>query len=254
MVFNRPKKKRKKDANDVLAQKEPQNGRSRIWIAILCVLLFFSLLFNVLQHEQKSQLQPAQIENNVGLGEPREPVDASSEISGHWYGLCPKNSIKSIEDFKRIVDNDPLLSHHFADFQWENARTGRHENTIYTHVTYRKNEKIGVTKRVIKLPAGDRFITDGKRWVRMFCGNDYVQAGDRFTERSDTDLNRLIDRAENSSKAKKTSKEDFPEAVPEAGTFLLFTAGLVGLALLNFLPQRKIKSAWERVRNKRSKQ
>lgn len=105
-----------------------------------------------------------------------EPTEANSEIDGKYYGLCKKNSIKSVEDFRAVVSKDPVLTSHFAGFNWETARLGKQENALWTYVSYRKDEVIRRTSNAVRLPKGDAYVTDGSRVVRTFCCNDYVAA------------------------------------------------------------------------------
>ena len=247
MIFNRPKTKRKRSVGEGESLAGVRISRTTVLMVLLSLLLTISLFLNFYQVKQRPSSLVVAMEVKKALAEPREPVDASSEISGHWYGLCSKNSIHSIEDFRDIVANDPLLTKHFSGFNWEKARIGRHEHPIWTHLTYRKNERIYTTRKVVKLPAGDGFITDGDRWVRTYCGNDYALANapepqPAVIDRVDTDLNRLIERAENSSRIKKSGVlgEEDPLVVPESGTLLLFGAGLGCLSLISLL--RKTKS------------
>jgi hypothetical protein len=111
----------------------------------------------------------------------KEPVkqdfqDASFEGNGKWYGLCKKNSIHSIDDFRKTVANDPALKAHFADFKWENATMGKLEKAIQAYVYYRKNDTIFRKKTPITLPTGDGYITDGNTRVRTMCCNSYAAA------------------------------------------------------------------------------
>lgn len=105
-----------------------------------------------------------------------EPPDAGSEIAGHWYGLCEKNKVHSIEDFKTIVQNDPLLTKHFANFDWSKATISKNAQPVFAYLSYRKGNTVFSTSKKIELPAGDPFIWDGSRKVRMFCCNDYFEA------------------------------------------------------------------------------
>lgn len=105
-----------------------------------------------------------------------EPTDASSEIAGKWYGLCKKNSVRSVEDFRKMVESDPVLSKHFSGFDWKNAKLGKLEEATWTYVNYRKGDMIAQTRKPVKLPKGDQYITDGTRYVRTYCCNDYVIA------------------------------------------------------------------------------
>jgi hypothetical protein len=102
--------------------------------------------------------------------------DASFEKSGAWYGLCQRNSIRSIEDFRKAVFTDETLKVHFADFKWENAVVKRLERPTPAYVYYRKGDVIFQKAKAIELPAGDEYITDGKTRVRTHCCNDYTEA------------------------------------------------------------------------------
>ena len=101
-------------------------------------------------------------------------VDANFERKGKWYGLCAKNSIHSVDDFRTTVSNDQVLKTHYADFRWENAKLERLDQAMLAYVYFRKDDKIFLTKKPIKLPAGDEYITDGYTRVRTFCCNNYT--------------------------------------------------------------------------------
>ena len=110
-------------------------------------------------------------------------LDANYEsASGKWYGLCKKQSIHSISDFRKTVASDPVLKAHFADFNWDNARMGKLEKSIRAYVDYRKNDTIFRKKTPIVLPAGDEYITDGNMTVRTNCCNSY------YTPMNDLDV------------------------------------------------------------------
>jgi hypothetical protein len=102
--------------------------------------------------------------------------DASFENGGTWYGLCERNSIHSIEDFRKTVSSDETLKVHFADFKWEEAVIRRLEKATPAYVYYRKDSVVFRKVKAIELPAGDEYITDGKTRVRTHCCNDYTEA------------------------------------------------------------------------------
>jgi len=98
--------------------------------------------------------------------------NASSELNGKWRGICAKNSAQTVEDFRNIVDNDPVLSSHFAGFNWQKAVLGQQDEEMFVYVTHRKGAVIKETSKPIRLPKGDGYITDGVRSVRTYCCND----------------------------------------------------------------------------------
>ena len=105
-----------------------------------------------------------------------EPETASSEIRGKWHGLCGKGVVRNVADFRRVVENDPVLTAHFEDFDWGKAKQGTLEDAVWTPVAYRTGDVIRMTKKRILLPKGDGFITDGTRRVRTYCCNDYSES------------------------------------------------------------------------------
>jgi len=116
------------------------------------------------------------VQTYAGLPDEESFDDASFERDGKWYGLCSKNSIHSIEDFRQTVMNDPVLRIHYADFQWEEAVMKKLEKPTPAYVYFRKNDVIFRKTKAIELPAGDEYITDGKTRVRTHCCNDYAEA------------------------------------------------------------------------------
>ena len=99
-------------------------------------------------------------------------ADASSEKKGSWYGLCQKRSINSLDDFRKTVENDPALSVYYSGFNWEAAKIGNLKEDVMAYVAHRKGDVIAKTKNPIKLPKGDGYITDGVRTARTYCCND----------------------------------------------------------------------------------
>jgi len=97
--------------------------------------------------------------------------DASSEVDGKWLGLCPKRSVDSISSFRNTVMGDPVLVREYQGFQWNKAREGQLQEETLATVTHRSGSSILPSSKQIKLPAGDRYITDGNITVRMFCCN-----------------------------------------------------------------------------------
>src|SRR5512138_391762 len=75
----------------------------------------------------------------IGMEQRQDFEDAAFERNGKWYGLCEKNSVRSIEDFRMAVSRDPALKVHYATFNWQNARMGKLEHTVMAYVYFRKD-------------------------------------------------------------------------------------------------------------------
>lgn len=139
-----------------------------VLVAAICSVVVRSLLAEekIVRKEPPVQTATADIQ---------EP-GASSEMGGKYYGLCGKDSIHTVEDFRRTVQQDVTLSAHFAGFKWDSARLGKLDKAIWTFVSYRNGDTIRRTSKPVRLPKGDGYISDGVRTVRTFCCNDYVMA------------------------------------------------------------------------------
>jgi hypothetical protein len=228
MVFNIKRKRIDREGNpDGTKAPNPEKRKKILLILLFLALLLSNLLLfsrlmttrQVVVQQQKVVTQQQKIIQSV-----QEPPDASSEVAGKWYGLCAKNSIHSIEDFRNTLKNDPLLATHFSDFDWGNARMGKLEESIWTHIAYRNNDKISTTRRVIRLPKGDGYITDGSRFLRTYCCNDYVLAGPK-------ELVSGPDRETGDPRGDETTVT----VVPEPTTMLLLGSGI----LLGVMTRRK---------------
>jgi hypothetical protein len=157
------------------------------WIGIAALAVLVVVAIGLLVRSKTTGLQAARpevvtpkapitlagLDTQVPL---QEPLDASSEMSGAYLGLCKKNSIHSVADFRKTVLNDPVLASHFAGFDWEAAKLGTQEKALWTFVSYRRGDEINRTTKPVRLPKGDQYISDGNRTVRTFCCNDYVSA------------------------------------------------------------------------------
>ncbi len=175
-----------------------------------------------------------------------EIEDASSEMAGEWLGVCPKNSIHSVEDFQRTVENDPVLSNHFSGFDWGNATLGKQDEDIFVFVSHRKGAVIKQTSKPIKLPKGDGYITDGARIARTYCCNDInitPSAGvpkktpppgppPSIVPLEKIPLTVVAPSTRTTSSFHDPIPKPLPRPIPEPGTILLMGMGLVVLSQL----------------------
>ncbi len=235
MVFS-IKRKRQKSFQSPDGDKSTDSSRRKRFLLIIVLLLLIAsnlFLFMKLMKSRKTVIKQQQVLMTL-----QEPPDASSEVANKWYGLCAKNSIHSIKDFWNICEKDPVLAQHFMDFDWTKARMGKREEAVWTHIAYRKDDRISTTRRVIRLPKGDGYITDGKRWVRTYCCNDYVVVDP--AERADSPdrlFPKTADMGEGPDNLKTAEKELL--VVPEPSSMLLLGSG-IGVISLMRLRHRKV--------------
>ena len=147
--------------------------RAGLVVATVLIVALCSMVVTSLLADEETAIRESPV--RVATVDIQEP-GASSEIGDRYYGLCSKNSIRTVEDFRRTVQQDPLLAAHFAGFRWENAKLGQLDKAVWTFVSYRNGNAIRRTTKPVRLPEGDGYITDGVRTVRTLCCNDYVLA------------------------------------------------------------------------------
>ena len=100
--------------------------------------------------------------------------DSLDPTTQEWRGLCPKNSVGSVEDLQATIDSDPVLKSHFSTLDLSKATTGTTTGLTRAVVYHRKGNVLAPTSKAITIPAGDKYVTDGVTRVRMQCCNDYV--------------------------------------------------------------------------------
>jgi hypothetical protein len=212
----------------------------------------------------------------VPVEQVEEPETASSEIRGKWYGLCGKGVVRNVAGFRRIVENDPVLTAHFKGFNWDNAKQGTLEDAVWTPVAYRAGDVIRMTKKRVLLPKGDGYITDGTRRVRTYCCNDYSESAPPpqvLAPPSEENVDSAVPRRQGAEPPREIvagpptqksvgspaqasagppsrvamtrplavypPKRTPPTAVPEPGTIILFGAGIGVFGLFRFFGRRK---------------
>lgn len=243
MAFSIKRKRLTKLDGTLGGQEAPDpKKRKRILLILLFLILLASniFLFNRLVKSRKTIIYQQQT-----LEKSQEPQDASSEVAGKWLGLCKKDSIHSIDDFKKTLENDPMLAIYFYDFDFRYARMGKLEESLWAYIAYRKNDKISITKRVVRLKKGDGYITDGKRWVRTYCCNDYVNGS------VDEEVDAPMPLDEWLAKYSKFGPRNSNfTVVPEPSTVILMGTGISALGMIAYYRNRVQRL---KVRRKRSR-
>jgi hypothetical protein len=95
--------------------------------------------------------------------------DATTERQLYPYSIIP-GGIRNAAEL-RAAEVDDSVRGHYAGLNLANARMARLEQAKFVYVSYRRGSKIFWTKNVVRLPKGERVITDGEVTLRARCGN-----------------------------------------------------------------------------------
>jgi hypothetical protein len=85
------------------------------------------------------------------------------------YSIIPGGISNAAE--LRAAEYDDGVRGHYAGLNLANARMARLEQAKFVYVSYRRGSKIFWTKNAVRLPKGERVITDGEVTLRARCGN-----------------------------------------------------------------------------------
>lgn len=107
-----------------------------------------------------------------------DPTEQTCETGAtsrrHWFGLCGKDRVQSVEDFRKAVSKDPLLRSYYEGFRWDRAKMFELESPVEAYLNYKRDGRILRTRKKVTLPKGDRILTDGVRSIRAYCCNELV--------------------------------------------------------------------------------
>ena len=176
--------------------------------------------------------------------------DSLDPTTQEWRGLCPKNSVGSVEALQATINNDPVLKAHFSTLDLSKATTGTTTGLTRAVVYHRKGNVLAPTSKAITIPAGDKYVTDGVTRVRMQCCNDYVvvppappvetyspPAVISHPTYGETPLPLMIPVAVFAGEMEE--RHDNATPVPEPSQSILFGGGLVLLVLVLFSNRTK---------------
>ncbi len=86
------------------------------------------------------------------------------------YSVIP-GGVRDRSELTRAVLEDRVVAAHFADFHVTDSHVVELRAEKLVHVSYRINENIYWTKEPVRLPKGEKLITDGQEFARARCGN-----------------------------------------------------------------------------------
>jgi len=101
---------------------------------------------------------------------PIVPAVLSSDREYFPYSIIP-GGVRSTEELREAIKNDPVVAKHYADFDVNHVRFERLQKPMLMHVSYRIGSNVFWTRRTLHIKAGETILTDGVNCARGRCGN-----------------------------------------------------------------------------------
>jgi len=86
------------------------------------------------------------------------------------YSVVP-GGVRSITELRYAALHDYVIRHHYAHFNFENARLVRLTEERQVYLSYRIRNTVYWTRKRIRLHVGELLLTDGTITARARCGN-----------------------------------------------------------------------------------
>ena len=140
------------------------------WTLILAACGLLSLPLVVRLHPPHAGPQPSTDLGDFGLYTLLQAPAPSRAYPVYPYSVIPGGAFSS-QELREAIDRDPVVALHYRDFQLSAAHVVRLESARAAYVSYRLGNEVFWTRKKLRLPAGERLITDGKHYARTRCGN-----------------------------------------------------------------------------------
>lgn len=138
-------------------------------IAFVPVLLTLPFVGRNTGHSHPGQSTPVlsqarAADNSLRSASPQDsrPLFPYSVIPGGAY---------SAQELRNAVERDPVVAHHYADFDLAKVRIIRLDQDRMEYVSYRLGDRVFWTNRELRIRKGETLITDGTHLARTRCGN-----------------------------------------------------------------------------------
>jgi hypothetical protein len=151
------------------------------------VLLLWDEMANLIENFQSKKKVAKQMINLAATQEPLYVEDVNrqtykmgplikgqkeGEFSHRVYPYSVVNGgVYSVQELQLAIWRDPVVAKHYSNFKLDRARVIEAKEDGDFHVSYRIGEEIFWTKKRLKVPKGERLITDGTNFTRTRCAN-----------------------------------------------------------------------------------
>ncbi len=86
------------------------------------------------------------------------------------YSIVP-GGVASPTEALQAAAHDSIVHSHYKGFDLRRASMVDNPSDLFLHVSYRKGSSVYWTRDKVRIPAGERLLTDGARFIRARCGN-----------------------------------------------------------------------------------
>ena len=98
------------------------------------------------------------------------PGSGTQERKVYPYSII-EGGAATVDELKRAIANDPVVAEHFKNFDLSKTRVETLTQPRIAHVSYRNGDDVFWTKKAVRIPAGEKVLTDGTNMARTRCGN-----------------------------------------------------------------------------------
>jgi PEP-CTERM motif len=207
----------------------PLSTNVRIALLVACFPVLLALPF-IGRHTQRHHpglsagaSQPVEVSQSVGsqsdLKLPLRRLYPYSVIPGGAY---------SAQELRNAIERDPVVAHHYADFDLAKVRIIRLDSNRNEYVSYRMGDHIFWTNRKLSLHKGEEVITDGTHLARTRCGNRLSDHAVRPTSAAQPPaetLNSLAATPAPVAEPELLAGNYLPEMVPDGGSAFVPSPG-----------------------------
>lgn len=146
-----------------------------VWLGGLAVLAGLWALVSFREVGEHSSVRQPTRQGFPSIFTPAEYTVLGAEAGAsvrriYPYSVIP-GGVQNRYDLVRAIYRDPVAADHFTDFGAGESHIVETREEKLVYVSYRVNENVFWTKRPVRLPKGEKLITDGQEFARTRCGN-----------------------------------------------------------------------------------
>jgi len=148
--------------------------RIAVLVALVPVLLALPFIGRNSQHRNRLVASASRATAARDMALPLQPASAFAGRPLYPYSVIP-GGVDGAAELRNAIAHDPVVAHHYADFDVAKARVIRLDHDQMEYVSYRLGDRVFWTKKELTIRKGETLITDGTHEARTRCGNRLSQ-------------------------------------------------------------------------------